>query len=62
MSKIKEARVDAGLTQKDVFEKIGIPIRTIQQWESGRRTPPEWVEKLVVEKLEQIAKDTKKDL
>ncbi|MBQ6265082.1 MAG: hypothetical protein IJK60_06500 [Clostridia bacterium] len=30
---------------------MGIPLRTLQDWEAGRRTPPEWFEKLVVEKI-----------
>ncbi len=48
---IKEARTFAGLTQKQVYEVVGVPMRTLQDWENGRRTPPEWVERLVVEKL-----------
>lgn len=48
---IKEARTALGLTQRDIFELMGIPLRTLQDWEAGRRTPPEWLEKLVVEKI-----------
>ena len=54
---IKDARIEAGLTQEGVTEKIGIPRRTIQDWEAGRRTPPEWVEQLVIEKLQRIKKE-----
>ena len=50
--KIKEARVAAGLTQKKVCELLGIPPRTLQDWEAGRRNPPVWVEALVLEKIE----------
>lgn len=35
-------------------EKLSIPIRTIQDWEAGRRTPPEYVEKLVIAELERL--------
>ncbi len=56
MSKIKEARIAANLTQDAMSEKLGIPKRTIQDWESERRTPPEYVERLVLAELERIKK------
>ena len=49
--KIKEARVAAGLTQKKVCELLGIPPRTLQDWDAGRRNPPAWAEALILEKL-----------
>lgn len=57
MSAIRDARKAAGLTQQGVTDTLGIPKRTLQDWESGRRTPPGWAAALVIEKLEQIAKD-----
>ncbi len=51
---IKEARKAAGLTQQGVSDLLGIPRRTIQDWECGKRVPPEWVERLIVEKLESM--------
>ena len=54
MNKIKAAREAAGLTQAEVFEALRIPMRTLQDWENERRTPPEWAERLIIEKLEQI--------
>lgn len=54
MSKIKEARLKANLTQDGMAEKLSIPIRTIQDWEAGRRTPPEYVERLVIAELERL--------
>lgn len=61
MTTIKEARQAAGLTQQGVTDTLGIPRRTLQDWESGRRTPPGWAEALVVEKLGKIAQDNKKN-
>lgn len=61
MKTIKEARQAAGLSQQGVTDSLGIPRRTLQDWESGKRTPPGWAKSLVVEKLEQIAKDNKKN-
>lgn len=57
MKTIKEARQAAGLSQQGVTDTLGIPRRTLQDWETGKRTPPGWAEALVVEKLERIAQD-----
>ena len=56
INKIKEARLAAGLTQKSMSEKTGIPMRTIGDWETGHRRPSDWAELLVIEKLHNIAK------
>lgn len=54
---IKEARISANLTQKQMSDLFEIPLRTIENWESGQRTPPTYVERLVIDKLERIAKE-----
>ena len=51
-SKIKEARKAAGLTQQGMSEKLEIPKRNIENWETGKNKCPDWAEKLIVEKLE----------
>ena len=56
MSKIREARVKANLTQLEMSERLGIPKRTIEDWERDTRKPPEYVERLVIAELERIAK------
>lgn len=58
-SKIKEARKAAGLTQQAMSEKLNIPKRTIENWESGVNSCPEWAEKLIVEKLEEMKMEAK---
>ena len=57
INKIKEARVNAGLTQAKMSEIFKIPKRTIENWETGSRKPPEWVEILVIDKLRNISED-----
>lgn len=52
---IKEARLNAGLTQAQMSKLLEIPKRTIGDWETGQRTPPIYVEKLVIRELERIA-------
>lgn len=54
---IKEARLNAGLTQARMSELLEIPKRTIGDWETGQRTPPIYVEKLIVRELERIAEE-----
>lgn len=51
---IKEARIKAGLTQQGMSKKFGIPKRTIENWEAGTRKCPNYVKKLILEKLEGI--------
>lgn len=55
MSKIKEARIEAGLTQETMAEKLGIPKRTIQDWEREKRIPPDYVERLVVAEFKRMS-------
>lgn len=51
---IKYAREHAGMTQAKMSECLGIPTRTIADWDRGVRTPPEWTRRLIVEKLLRI--------
>ena len=55
MSKIKEARLKAGLSQAQMSEIFEIPKRTIEDWDRGVRQCPHWAELLIIEKLEKIA-------
>ncbi|MGL5207353.1 MAG: helix-turn-helix domain-containing protein [Acidaminococcaceae bacterium] len=52
----KLAREQAGLTQKGMSELMEIPLRTIQDWERGLRTPPSYVKRFVLNELATIAK------
>lgn len=49
--RIQDARHFANLTQQQVFENWGIPVRTIEAWEAGDRTPPEYVERLLIKAM-----------
>jgi DNA-binding XRE family transcriptional regulator len=53
-TELKVARLDAKLTQRAMSDEFGIPKRTIENWESGKRTPPPYVERLILEKLAQM--------
>lgn len=53
--KFKAARKVAGLTQEACAARIGVPVRTIENWEAGSRTPPDYVQRLVLEEIARIA-------
>lgn len=40
-SAIKQARTDAGLTQSKMAAMLHKSVRTVQDWEQGRRNMPE---------------------
>lgn len=37
--KIKEIRALTGLSQKKFAERYGIPVRSLQGWEAGKKVP-----------------------
>ncbi|MGN0157821.1 MAG: helix-turn-helix domain-containing protein [Brotaphodocola sp.] len=45
--KIRKIREQTGLSRKDFSIHIGIPLRTIEDWEAGRRRPPEYIPRLI---------------
>ena len=52
INKIKQARLKAGLTQKELCDRYDIPVRTLQGWEGGSRKPPEYVLNLLLRCIE----------
>lgn len=48
---IREMRVLLGDTQSDFAARYNIPFRTIQNWESGVRTPPEYMISLLEDRV-----------
>lgn len=48
---IKDYRERAGISKAKMSRTFEIPIRTLENWESGVNQPSPWVEKLIIEKL-----------
>jgi DNA-binding transcriptional regulator YiaG len=44
---IKELRESVGMSRKEFSVHVGIPVRTLEDWEAGRRTPPEYIPRLI---------------
>lgn len=57
--KIKELRESTGMTRKEFSEHTGIPVRTLEDWEAARRTPPEYIPRLIAYqiKYEELMKE-----
>lgn len=45
--KIRELREQTWMTRKDFAVHMGIPLRTMEDWEAGRRRPPEYIPRLM---------------
>ena len=60
-SEIKNARIRAGLSRPEMHREMGIPVRTIENWEGGQRECPEWAERLIIAELERIAAKVKNE-
>ena len=52
MNEIKELRLKTGMTQKEFAEYFGIPIDSIQNWETDYRKPPKYLPTLIKTILE----------
>lgn len=52
---IKEARTAAGLSRAAMCRQFEIPVRTAEDWESRKSSPPIYVEKLLIKELLRIA-------
>ena len=44
---VKEIRSRTGLNRKEFCQKFGIPLRTMEEWETGRRIPPEYIPRML---------------
>lgn len=44
---LKEIRKQTKMTQRQFAEHFGIPLRTLQNWENGVNTPPEYTVNMI---------------
>ena len=54
MSRIKEARLKLGMTQEELSKALKIPKRSIENWETGKRSCPEYVENALLFQLSHL--------
>ena len=60
--KIKELRESTGMNRREFSQHTGIPVRTLEDWEAARRTPPEYIPRLLAYQLkyEELMKQKEK--
>lgn len=52
---IRNLRLAAKLTQKQLAEMFEISLSSVKSWECGRRTPPKWALKILLEKIAELS-------
>lgn len=50
---LQKARKAAGLSQQGMSDRMLIPKRTIEKWETGERIPPHYVQRFVLNELQE---------
>lgn len=48
----RDLRKLSGMTQKAYSAYFGIPVRTVEDWDTGKRVPPPYLLELMAYKLE----------
>lgn len=51
---VRDLRQQTGMTQAQFAEITGIPKRTIENWETGTRKPPEYLPKMIAAYLREL--------
>ena len=62
--KIRALRAETGLNRKQFAGHFQIPLRTVEEWEAGRRKPPEYIPRLIKYQIlyeQQFGKQNKKE-
>lgn len=52
--KLKQARAATGMSQQGMADRMLIPKRTIEDWERGKSKPPPYVQRFVLNELEEL--------
>lgn len=59
--KLKKIREELGMNRTDFSRYVGIPLRTLEEWEAGRRQMPDYVLRLIAyyTKIQQLITEKK---
>ena len=49
--KIKQARINTGLTQDELSQLIGMPVKTLRNWEHEIRKANQWTADLIIDRI-----------
>lgn len=58
INRLKKIREELGMNRTEFSQYMGIPLRTLEEWEAGRRQMPDYVLRLIVyyTKMERLIK------
>lgn len=64
INRLKKIREELGMNRTEFSNYIGIPLRTLEEWEAGRRQMPDYVLRLITyyAKVQQLLAEKKIDL
>lgn len=64
INKLKKMRENLGMNRTEFSRYIGIPLRTLEEWEAGRRKMPDYVLRLIAyyTKMERLLAEKKIEL
>lgn len=48
---LRTVRETFNVTTREIAEKCGVPVRTVESWMNGRTLPPEWSARLFLLEL-----------
>ena len=59
--KLKKIREELGMNRTDFSRYVGFPLRTLEEWEAGRRQMPDYVLRLIAyyTKIQQLITEKK---
>ena len=62
--KLKKIRADLGMNRTEFSRYVDIPLRTLEEWEAGRRQMPDYVLRLLIyyTKVERLLVERKIEL
>lgn len=50
---LQEIKNASGMTNPEMAKKLEVPLRTFENWKSGVRTPPSYIQSAVIERLKE---------
>lgn len=57
----KEIRGILGVSRAEFSRLYGIPVRTLENWDSGKNSPPDWILAMLERVVREDAEKEKKD-
>lgn len=56
-AKVKAVRLASEMTRPEISDKTDVPVRTLENWESGAAVPPPYVQKMFIELMKKVIEE-----